>query len=266
MNDTTDGHHPEQLGDTEQQQQLWAQLQRTQQALRETISNLQPDTPGDDRMAWELEMAQNRVASVTERPLAQVAAEHGLRAGELIEQAHGKRVLIIGPGNSSLAAELLEADDSTDITSIDIDESSLGKQPGTTILASGDTLPLDDRQYDDIFMTYSLPTWAMSTRQARQALDEAVRVLAPEGTLYVAPVSQARLRLAASSQGAGTASRPGIETDPRFRSILCEIDIAAIDWLQAAAVNPSLAVTLTWSLPYEDDFGGVMAATIRRVA
>lgn len=258
-----DSQH-DQAANDERQQELWTHLERTRHTLGQIIENLEAQVPAGNHEEWAAELARTHVSTVTGRPLAQVAAEHGFNAHDLIEQIRGKRVLVIGPGNSTFGSELLAADPSIDLTSVDIEEERLSNQPGKTILASGESLPFDDQTFDTVFMTYSLPVWAMSPVQATRSLGEAARVLAPDGSLHIAPVAQARMRVPVARHDSVPAQEAEPGADLRARIVLCEVDAASIDWLQTVRSDSNFNTTLAWSLPYEGDLGGVMAATITR--
>lgn len=243
---------------------MYAQLEKMRVQLEASIASLCQEVPPGDHEEWAEEMARSRVCDITERSFEQVVAEHGLYSDELLERVKGTRVLIIGPGNSDFGAKLLEASPGTSVTSVDVDEQALEGQPGMRVTASADELPLDDNCVDQIFMTYSIPLWAKSAKQVAKSLDEAVRVLAPGGTLYITPLAQARLRIAATRQADGHVKTLGIEPDPRFGVVLREIDTASIEWVQGALANSDHDVELVGSKRYGDDFGGILGVTITR--
>lgn len=240
---------------------LMEQLRRTRDNL---VARLESQGAAGDISAWEAQLARERGTSITDRSLDQVAAEHGMTREELLETVRDGRVLVVGPGQSTFGAELVAANVGVDLTSVDTDQPSLRQQPGRQVSGSATNIPLESGTFGHVFLTYSLPVWAGSAREARQALDEGVRLLEPGGSLYVAPAAQARFRVPTDPATNQQLPGPSIESDPRFQAVSAQVDVASINWLEGAATQPELSVTLTGSLPYGDDFGGIIGATVTR--
>jgi ubiquinone/menaquinone biosynthesis C-methylase UbiE len=219
------------------QADLWASLREYRKAL-ESVD--EPVTEGS-REDWRRAMKAERMAAVTPRTLKNVSSEHHMPSPELIRLLDGKVTLDIGAGASVLAQEIAQLSPNAQVVSLDVDHEALMTQP-TPVQASADHLPFGDESFDVVLATCSLPLWADSGEQVKGSFDEAVRVTKHGGVIKIAPPFDASYR---------PVLRPGEEnrhfvqeTDPRFQSILREVDVAALDWAERAEQNPDLEVTL----------------------
>jgi hypothetical protein len=222
------------------QADLWASVLEYRKAL-ESIE--EPVVEGS-REDWRRAMKAERMAAVTAvtpRTLKNVSSEHHIPAQELIRLMDGKVTLDVGAGASILAQEIAQLSPNAQVVSLDVDTEALKTQP-MPVQASADHLPFGDESFDVVLATCSLPIWADSGEQVQGSLDEAVRVAKHGGIIKVAPPFDASYRPVIRPEGIGRDFE--IETDPRFQSILREVDIAALDWAQQAEQNPDLAVTL----------------------
>ena len=228
-----------------EQKELWQELKGSRRVVQGMFKILEEKiTQEGSYEDWVRLMRRERVVSITRRSVADIAREHSMSVNQFLELLKDKSVLNIGVGNSTLARELTEMNLKTKLVSLDVDKDSLDHQPGETILASGDAIPLPDESFDVILMTNSLPVWADSEEQAVKALNEAARLIAPDGVIKIAPIGEAGNRKSAHPKTGQIGIGLVGEIDPRFRMILARIDIATYDWLEKISLDPNFTVTL----------------------
>lgn len=98
----------------------------------------------------------------------------------------GARVLDIGTGNGTIAAELASRVGAAgNVVSVDVDDVRLDRDGYTFELLAGTTLPFADTSFDIVVSNHVIEHVGDRAAQQRH-LDEVVRVLRPRGVAYVA--------------------------------------------------------------------------------
>src|SRR6185295_14008723 len=107
-----------------------------------------------------------------------------------------KKVLDLGSGESSLAAEIENKEKGNKVTSVDMNELLLKATHGTRVAANAEFLPFKSNEFDTVFATWSLPYWANSPKQVDRSFREIRRVTKPGGNILYTPITGINARAA----------------------------------------------------------------------
>lgn len=252
------------ITDTDQLQQArWSIITAAERTAYDALAQMGLSGQSDTAR-WSSAMRAERGVAVTGRGLDEIADEHGMTPNELIELASGKRVLIIGPGYSTLGRELLDRCEPIDLTSVDVDLEALQSQPGRRVHCSAERLELPDDSFDVVLMTFALPLWAFAASEVTSSFNEVLRVTAPGGVIKIAPIGDAVMRAKRDARTGEFIGGSLSDPDPRFRAVLWQIDLATYEWLLSAARRHDLAITLDATYGRRWSAEEVCGVTIRR--